>query len=189
MLVWCAECIIGMFIAYIENESAYREEERIKKEKKKEASEKKKFFLSGLVVMGMLVITEWEWCLETQHTALPTHTCKIPWAWSIQRPNSYRHSYKHKHMCAHTPTHEISMIGKSRLITGLNCPKNLWIHSKNSSYAKCNIAFCWIIICNYLFVSGSFYRNVYFSVPRQKFQLYRNITIEIHIRVTIFFIF
>ncbi len=31
-------------------------------------------------------------------------------------------------------------------------------------------------------VNGSFYRNVHFSVP----SLYRNITIEIHIRVTIF---
>lgn len=121
-----------MFIVYIENESAYREEESIKK--KGGIQRRKSFFLSGLVVMGMLVITEWAWCLETQHTALPTHTCKIPWAWSIQRPNSYRHSYKHKHMCAHTPTHEISIIGKSRLVNVYASTPQVWIARKIYKY-------------------------------------------------------
>lgn len=98
-----------------------------KRELNKEGSREEKGFLSGHVVMGMLVITEWAWCLETQHTALPTHTCKIPWAWSVQRPNSSRHSYKHKHMCIHTHTwnQHYWKITFSQCIckhtTGLNC--------------------------------------------------------------------
>lgn len=128
--------------------------------------------------MGMLVITEWAWCLETQHTALPTHTFKIPWAFNALIHTDTRINTS---TCALTHTNPWNQhywqITFSQCIckhtTGLNCLKNVWMHSKNSSYAKFNIAFCWIIICNYLFVyiqliMANKYNIFTFSISAQK---------------------